>query len=436
MKNAVKGVFLISLILGIISCKDDKDGPPTYNPTVPVEVTSFFPEEGSSGSQLLIHGVNFGTDTTQVKVTVNDKRAVLISVSGTSIYCLVPPQAGNGTIKVEVGTGDQIQQGISQKEFEYIPNLVVKTLAGWVDRDGNSSIIDGSFEEAQFETPYWMVPDKDGDNIYLIEQERGLRVISLKERKVTTLFRTGNGMEKPRSMAFSPDYEKLYIFNDQDKDDGIGVVVAHRKDNFKTWEILARSGSCCGGDCNPVTGDLFFNRWNGGEYYKWNFETSVKDFIFRVDNGFNSALIFSEDGLAAYIVSMSQHCIYKLDYDMTEGKLGGLRIFCGKKSNHDQGGFADGPGSKARFNEPQQGTFDEDGNFYICDQSNHCIRKIEPNGQVTTFAGRPGEWGYTDGDLRKEARFDRPHGIAYNKKTKEFYIADRNNRRIRIITKE
>lgn len=436
-KNTFGWILSISLLIGFVSCKDDDEKNIAYDPSIPVEVTSFFPEKGSSGSQLLIHGVNFGSDTTQVKVTINDKEAVLISVSGSTIYCLVPPKAGNGTIKVTIGSEPDIQESVSPTEFEYVPNLVVKTLAGWVDKDGKSPIVDGSFEEAQFEQPYWMEADEEGNNIYLLEQHRGLRKLSLTERKVTTLFRTGNGLETPRAIAFSPDYETLYIFNDQDKsEEGISVATTKRSDEFKTWSIMARSTSCCGGDSNPVTGDVFFNKWNGGEYYKWNFGTKTKEFIFRVDNGFNSGLQFSPDGTFAYIVSMNRHCIYKLDYDIGTGRLGGLRIFCGKKA--DKGGYADGPGTKALFNEPQQGTFDEEGNFYVCDQSNHCIRKIEPNGQVTTFAGRPGAdgWGYADGDLRKEARFDRPHGIVYNQKTKEFYIADRNNKRIRVITKE
>ena len=47
-----------------------------------------------------------------------------------------------------------------------------------------------------------------------------------------------------------------------------------------------------------------------------------------------------------------------------------------------------------------------------------CIRKITPQGKVSTFAGRGSAslngnpWGYVDGDLRQEARFDRPKGIA------------------------
>jgi len=433
-KNTFAWILLISVLIGVGSCKDEDEKKTSYDPSVPVEVTGFFPEKGTSGSQLLIHGVNFGADTTQVKVTINDKEAIVISVSGSTIYCLIPPKAGNGLVKVTVGTGSDTQESISPTEFEYIPGLVVKTLTGKVDRDGNSSIVDGSFEDAQFEDPYWMELDEEGENIYLIEQNKALRKISLKERRVTTLFRTGNGLDQPRALAFSTDYQTLYIFNDKDRESDIAVAIAKKQDGFRSWQPIIYNNSCCGGDCNPVTGDLYFNRWNGGEYYKWNFQAQTKDFMFRVENGFNSALQFSPDGKFAYIVSMSHNCIYKLDYDIPTGRLGGLRILCGRRGN--EGGYQDGAGSKALFNQPQQGTFDENNNFYVCDQNNTCIRKVEPNGQVTTFTGRPNEWGNTDGDLRKEARFNRPHGIVYSPKTKEFYIADRNSKRIRIITNE
>jgi DNA-binding beta-propeller fold protein YncE len=92
-------------------------------------------------------------------------------------------------------------------------------------------------------------------------------------------------------------------------------------------------------------------------------------------------------------------------------------------------------GTAAKFNEPHQGAFDEFDNFYVCDRMNHVIRKITPDGVVSTFAGRPNQYGYTDGALR-DARFDRPHGIIYNKDIGTFYIADQKNRRIRVITTE
>ncbi|HAJ82526.1 MAG: hypothetical protein CMB97_02445, partial [Flavobacteriaceae bacterium] len=69
-------------------------------------------------------------------------------------------------------------------------------------------------------------------------------------------------------------------------------------------------------------------------------------------------------------------------------------------------------------------------------------RKLTPEGSVTTFAGRgsssinPDPWGYVNGDLREEARFDQPTGIAYNEEEKAFYIGDKSNHRFRKIALE
>ena len=77
--------------------------------------------------------------------------------------------------------------------------------------------------------------------------------------------------------------------------------------------------------------------------------------------------------------------------------------------------------------------------FYFCDQRNHCIRKMTPEGRVSTFAGRPngeGKEGYNDGDLRHEARFSRPTSIVYDEKRECFYVGDVDNHRIRKIAME
>lgn len=62
--------------------------------------------------------------------------------------------------------------------------------------------------------------------------------------------------------------------------------------------------------------------------------------------------------------------------------------------------------------------------FYLCDRNGHCIRKITPDGIISTYAGRGSVSsdgrvnGYIDGELRTEARFDSPLGSLMMKKHK------------------
>lgn len=51
-----------------------------------------------------------------------------------------------------------------------------------------------------------------------------------------------------------------------------------------------------------------------------------------------------------------------------------------------QEGNKDGPAMKALFNFPKGMAYDSKGNLFIADMSNHSIRKLSPDGMVTTFA--------------------------------------------------
>ena len=74
-------------------------------------------------------------------------------------------------------------------------------------------------------------------------------------------------------------------------------------------------------------------------------------------------------------------------------------------------GNTDGIGSAATFGEPRGVAVDSVGNVHVADRTNHTIRKINPAGVVTTLAGAPGSSGNVDG-IGAAARFDRPIGIA------------------------
>lgn len=94
-------------------------------------------------------------------------------------------------------------------------------------------------------------------------------------------------------------------------------------------------------------------------------------------------------------------------------------------------GFADGLGAYAKFYWPAGLTLDEAGNVYVADTWNNRIRMISPSGQVTTLAGSGSE-GFADGPPT-QAKFFRPGAVAVDP-SGNVYVADTFNNRIRKIT--
>ena len=96
------------------------------------------------------------------------------------------------------------------------------------------------------------------------------------------------------------------------------------------------------------------------------------------------------------------------------------------------GGYADGAGSHAQFRLPNSVAVDGAGNVYVADTANDTIRKIAPNGVVSTLAGFSGSHGTADG-TGSNARFWAPFGIAVDR-SGNVYVADTANNTIRKIT--
>lgn len=98
-------------------------------------------------------------------------------------------------------------------------------------------------------------------------------------------------------------------------------------------------------------------------------------------------------------------------------------------------GSSDGGGSAARFNYPTGVAVDASGILYVADSNNETIRKITPQGLVTTLAGAP---YYSLGCLAVDgigaaARFCQPWGIAVDV-AGNVYVAERMNESIRKVT--
>ncbi|MFC1824061.1 SMP-30/gluconolactonase/LRE family protein [Thermodesulfobacteriota bacterium] len=148
--------------------------------------------------------------------------------------------------------------------------------------------------------------------------------------------------------------------------------------------------------------------------------TSAKLFLQR-DVG-----VWADDDGNIYIADNGNHCIRKVD-----GGTGDITTVAGTGSAGYSGDGA--AATSAELNYPNGVWVDDDGNIFIADQSNHCIRRVdESTGDISTIAGT-GTAGYSgDGGPSPNAQLNAPH-IAWTDAGGDLYIADTGNNRIRKV---
>jgi sugar lactone lactonase YvrE len=125
-----------------------------------------------------------------------------------------------------------------------------------------------------------------------------------------------------------------------------------------------------------------------------------------------------------YVADSHNHIIRKIKKD------GSVSTFAGDVNNAP--GYMEGKGTAARFNNPVGIAVDVQYNVYVADRNNHVIRKITPDGVVSTLAGVGTVQGSADGP-GISAKFSSPAGVAVDAQG-TVYVADLNNNKIRKIT--
>jgi sugar lactone lactonase YvrE len=93
----------------------------------------------------------------------------------------------------------------------------------------------------------------------------------------------------------------------------------------------------------------------------------------------------------------------------------------------------DHPGALTRFDNPYGIAVDKLGNVFVSDWDKDLIKKITPDGRVSVFAGT-GDRGLKDGPLAS-ASFYLPEGLAFDQKG-NLYVADTYNNMIRKISRD
>ena len=127
-----------------------------------------------------------------------------------------------------------------------------------------------------------------------------------------------------------------------------------------------------------------------------------------------------------YIVELSGGRVHRLD------SSGMLSIIAGDGSKGYSGD--NGPAMEATFNGMHNVAATADGDLYIADSWNHCVRKIDTNtGIINTIAGT-GKAGFSgDGGPATAAEFNFLMCVSLNPAQDKLYVADLKNRRVRMI---
>jgi len=153
----------------------------------------------------------------------------------------------------------------------------------------------------------------------------------------------------------------------------------------------------------------------------WN-DVRSRDAVGKEARFYRPYGIISDSGGNFFVADAGNSTIRKITPDGVVTTIAGLAGVPGSD---------DGKGSEARFNFPTDIAIDEQGNLYVVDLDDHTVRKITPDAVVTTLAGVPGVHGFRDG-AGDQALFYQPRGVAADHAGNVF-VADQLNRRIRKI---
>lgn len=386
MKKIVLLTLLILIVCTAITCrkKDQED----ECPACPA-VESLSPMSAQCYDKLTIFGRNFNIKPSENIVKINGVQVSadsILSGNASQLVVKVPKGCGSGPVTVDVDnelthTGEPpIFNYIFRYEFaDYgIPAANPRSCVG-----GISSNI------SNYNTPTGIVVDAF-NNVYFSDQSNHcIFKLSGTNNRDSCLFAGNPGQEghvDAAGMQAQFRYPGQLFINSSNT-----IYVA---ENSTSIRVISPSGTV-----STYTTDTNLNYTTGIAFQPGNVDV-------------------------AYATVLGDHIISKIT---KQGSKLVTTVFAGGKG---QGGYIDGTGTAARFLNPQAVVVDNTGNLFVSDENN-VIRKITPAGVVSTFAGS-GIPQFGDG-LGTKASFNKPMGMFIDKNN-IIYVADHNNNAIRKIT--
>ena len=425
-------MLMLFCIIFIIACSDNKNGSegPAYDPSKPVILNTFYPDSGMYQEKVLLTGENFGTDPSIIRVYFNQKQAPLIGSTGSLMYVTAPRLPGDTcVISVVVGADSMSYTGF----FKYKSSVTCTTIAGNGILD---SYQDGNLSNSILMAAYIAI-DKE-DNIFISSRTSFTPSISInhlsrideRNNQLITLY-SGIICHVPcvdpqtGVVAFPTEQGGVIITLDPKDYWAPKYHTIHWKDPSQT--PAARIMACL--VSSPDDGYLY-SRLNSGEVIKIDPKTYETETIYTMPYGSSLGMTFRPgEPNMLYLVLRSNagvnaNSVCRLDVTDPEGTF--MRL-----SGNTAAGFRNGPIDVAQFNDPRMAFSDADGNIYVADAGNHCIRRITPQNMVETVLGMPGTPGWKDGG-KDEALFNTPLGLGIAADG-TVYVADYGNGRVRKI---
>lgn len=405
--------FLLGIFIFCFSCKDEayvsrsgQGGGTPYDPSLPVDITGFIPEKGKIREKVIISGKNFGNNPLNVKVHFNDgfsdKEAQVISVDGTSIYCLAPRlNDGKCQIKVKVADG---KEAVAAETFQYMAAASVSWVAGAGKRDGaGAKFADGTLSEAHIWKPQAIVALGNNQMMtfgFYEDKSNNVRLISVNDDKVITV-QSGVYLGKP---AINEAKTKVYATTLNPPH----VVYQYRKETgwtpYPLGEIVVpKFTTCCDRIRSLVMMDeahdpnqewLYFIHKNQS-FGRYNINTEETQLLAdeTLDmpvNSFAGFMVYDHIKDCFYVSLFDFYSIYKISKtgaDWGDGVK--AELYAGSPSGSN---VVDGDLKDARFRKPMGMCMDDEGNLFICEGTKaNVIRKISGiDGYVSTIAGTLG----------------------------------------------
>ncbi|WP_052467060.1 IPT/TIG domain-containing protein [Psychroserpens damuponensis] len=379
MKTLFKLMMLACIVIfTACSSNDEAPVPENKNPNI----ASISPTEGPMLSTVVISGENFGTDVSKVEVYFDDIESVVQSLTDSEIVVTVPSKAYNGELKLVINNEE-----LQGPTFNYIiSDVEVTTIAG-----GSQGYLDAIGTNAEFNELSDGVIDSQG-NLFVVDKNNHVIRKMTPDGNVDTFAGAGGSGYSDDPNGGEALFDTPYSIA-IDAQDNLYVC-----DNFKVRKITPL------GAVTTLAGSTEGFQNGTGSEAKFKRLTGIS--IDAIGN------VYVADPHNSKIRKITQEGVVTTFAGTTEGDV-------------------DGDISVAQFNKPTDMCFDSNGNLFVTDEGNDKIKKITPNGIVSTYAGNAGE-GFLDGSL-EAAKFNHPYDIEISVDD-TIFIQDYLNNSIRKIT--